>query len=108
MLRSVFLRSGRGKLTSFELDPRQLGFEAVPVSRLAGGSIQQNAELVEQILRGTQKGPERDIVVLNTAAALHVAEEGDLTETVKKAIESLESGAAYEKLTQLVKVYSTS
>lgn len=97
----------QGAVTSFDLDPEQLGFPPVPVSQLAGGSSRENAELVEGILRGKRRGPARDVVVLNAAAALHVAEEGSLPEMVRKAIESIDSEAAYEKLSQLTESYAT-
>ena len=46
-------------------------------------------------------------MVLNAAAALHVADAGDLNEAIEQAKESLDSGAALEKLSQLIEVYSS-
>lgn len=94
-----------GKVESFDLDPKDLGFKESTASALSGGSAEENADTVREILEGSLKGPARDVVVLNAAAALHVAGEGGLMEMVKKAEESLESGAALEKLSRLIEAY---
>ena len=94
-----------GKVEHFDLDPRDFGFEESSVSAYSGGSAEQNAGIVREILEGSLKGPARDVVVFNAAAALHVAGEGELPETVQAAGESLDSGAALEKLVQLIEAY---
>ncbi|MEE2840057.1 MAG: anthranilate phosphoribosyltransferase [Acidobacteriota bacterium] len=94
-----------GKVESFDLDPTELGFKKSPASALSGGSAEHNAGIVRGILEGRLKGPARDVVVLNAAAALHVAGEGEFIETVKQAEESLDSGAALGKLSRLIEVY---
>ena len=95
-----------GKVESFDLDPKDFGFEVSPIERFSGGSAEENAGMIRGILEGRIQGPARDVVVLNAAAALHVADAGDLNEAIEKAKESLDSGAALEKLSQLIKVYS--
>ena len=47
-------------------------------------------------------------MVLNAAAALHVADGAEMDEAITTATESLDSGAALEKLSQLIEVYSVS
>ena len=94
-----------GKVEHFDLDPQDFGFEESSASAYSGGSAEQNAGIVRGILEGSLKGPARDVVVFNAAAALHVAGEGELTETVQAAGESLDSGAALEKLVQLIEAY---
>jgi anthranilate phosphoribosyltransferase len=94
-----------GKVESFDLDPTELGFKESPASALSGGSAEHNAGIIRGILEGSLKGPARDVVVLNAAAALHVAGEGEFIETAKQAEESLDSGAAMEKLSRLIEVY---
>ncbi len=96
-----------GKVESFDLDPKDLGFEVSPIEQLSGGSAEENARMIRGILEGEIQGPARDVVVLNAAAALHVAGAGDFNEAIEQARESLDSGAALEKLSQLIKVYST-
>ena len=95
-----------GKVKSFDLDPKDFGFEVSPIELFSGGSAEENARMIRGILEGRIQGPARDVVVLNAAAALHVADAGDLNEAIEKAKESLDSGAALEKLSQLIEVYS--
>jgi len=93
-------------LRTFDWDPRELGFSHVVATEYQGGLPEQNAGMIRSILKGQSKGPARDVVVLNAAAALHVADEGDFLETIRKAEESIDSGAALEKLLQLIQFYS--
>lgn len=97
-----------GKVESFDLDPGDWGFKPSSTAEFSGGSAEQNARIVRGILEGNLKGPARDVVVLNAAAALHVAGEGESMEMVKRAEQSLDSGAALEKLSQLIEVYGGS
>ncbi len=93
------LRDGRVQVTSVE--PASLGITPPPPEAIAGGTPQQNAEVTTGVLRG-QPGPARDLVVLNAAAALVVAELAeDLSEGMTLAGRSIDSGAAYEKLEEL-------
>ena len=62
--------------------------------------------MIRGILEGQIKGPVREVVVLNAAAALHVADEGDFPEVTRRAEESIDSGAALEKLTQQTRFYA--
>ena len=61
----------RGELRSFEVDPEDAGLARAPVEALRGGSSEKNASIVREVLAG-EKGPRRDVVVLNSAAALVV------------------------------------
>jgi len=84
-------------------DPAQYGFRTAPPGfRFEGGSPEENAVICRQILSGTLGGPHRDVVVANSAAALHIASDSDFRDCVKKAKESIDSGAALEKLTLLI------
>jgi len=94
-----------GKVESFDLDPGEWGFKKNSTAEYSGGSAEQNARIVRGILEGNLKGPARDVVVLNAAAALHVAGEGEPEEMVQRAEESLDSGAALEKLSRLIEIY---
>ena len=61
-----------------------------------------NAEIVRQILRGTERGPKRDAVLLNAGAALFVAGKAkSLAEGWELAGETIDSGAAAAKLAEL-------
>lgn len=94
----------RGKsVKKFKIDPSKLGFKKAPKSELLGAGKEENAEIIRAILRG-EKGPKRDIVVLNAAFGLYVA---GIAKTPKEGIalaeHSLNSGAGSEALERLIK-----
>jgi anthranilate phosphoribosyltransferase len=93
-----------GDVRTWSLDPGALGFPPADLSEIAGGSAQDNARLVLEVLEGTP-GPRRDIVVLNAAAGLLAAGRGrDIESGVELAQEALDSGAARGALASLVSV----
>ena len=94
------------RVKNFDLNPKDLGFEVSSLDRFSGGSAPENADIIRGILEGRIQGPARDVVVLNAAAALHVAGEGEMDEAVTTATTSLDSGAALEKLSQLIEAFS--
>jgi anthranilate phosphoribosyltransferase len=89
------------KIDTFILDPVEYGFKYGNLEDLVGGTAEDNAVIVQSILEG-KKGVNRDIVILNAALALLAGEKGNtLEEAIKLAEESIDSGAAYQKLNQL-------
>lgn len=98
---------GRGHSRLVEIDPVQWGIERTPIEALRGGSAQENAVHVREILRG-RTGPMRDVVLLNSAAALiafdSVAPEEDIAtrfeSALARAAEAIDSGAATTLLSQ--------
>jgi anthranilate phosphoribosyltransferase len=89
-----------GKVAESEFDPLELGIPRATLDDLRGGDARANAEVVRQVLAGN-KGPVRDAVVLNAAAALVALEpeaEGPLQDRMAAALEragrSIDSGAA--------------
>ncbi len=86
----------------YRIHPRQAGLEVASVEALQGGeTVAENAAIVESILLG-EKGPKRDVVLLNAGAALSVSEiADDLRDGVKQAAEAIDSGAAKKTLTAL-------
>jgi anthranilate phosphoribosyltransferase len=90
-----------GSISVLEIDPRELGVPLARSEDLAGGDAEENAAILRAILEG-EKGPRRDIALLNAAAALWVAEAaGDLAEGVALASKSIDSGAARSRLEAL-------
>jgi anthranilate phosphoribosyltransferase len=85
----------------YDIAPGEFGLSTAPVSALSGGTATDNARLLQEVLSG-KPGPHRDIVVLNVAPAL-VAGGGaqTLAEGVERAVESIDSGAAAQKLADL-------
>jgi len=90
------------EIREFDISPADVGLPLAQPSDLAGGEPAENATILRDILAGA-KGPKRDIVVLNAAAALVVAgKAADLAEGVSKAQASIDSGAALRALDQLL------
>ena len=90
-----------GTTDRYAMVPEDMGLPRHPVESLAGGDASENARILRDVLGG-QKGPPRDAVLANAAAALVSAgAAGDLRHGVRLAAESLDRGAAYEKLRQL-------
>ena len=90
-----------GKLITYKLDPEKLGFKKATLEEIKGGEAKENAEIILKVLKG-EKGAPRDIVVLNSGAALYVAKITDsLEEGIRKAAELIDSGAAYKKYEEL-------
>lgn len=85
------------------LDPADYGFIPSAIEDLRGGEADENAAITRAILRGEQTGPMRDVVVLNTAAALAA---GNKVPTVRDGIAlanaTLDSGAATRTLDRLI------
>jgi anthranilate phosphoribosyltransferase len=76
--------------------------QAATLEDLLGGDKFQNAEITRKILRGEDRGPKRDAVLLNAGAALFVAgKAGSLAEGWELAGETIDSGAAAAKLAEL-------
>lgn len=90
-------------VTTFELNPADFGMKNAPVSDLKGGNAAENARILRAILTG-ESGPRRDIVLMNAAAAIRAADTAhDWSSAVEKALASIDSGAANEKLEALVR-----
>ena len=93
-----------GEVTSYSLDPGELGFEYCASDDLKGGTPEENAAIIQEILNG-EKGPKRDIVVVNSAAAIYVVGKADsLDLAVQLAVNSIESGKARDKLQDLCRI----
>jgi anthranilate phosphoribosyltransferase len=101
------------EISEYTLTPADLGLERAPVKAIAGGTPEENAADLRGIVSGEVTGPKRDIILANAGAAIYVAHAtgrpsaapvGDvdsLEAGVEAARESIESGAAAEKLEQL-------
>lgn len=94
-----------GKVTTYQITPEQFGLKRASLDDLRGGDGAENAEITKNILRGTETGAKRDIVLLNAGATLYVGGVAESIEAgVKLAAEAIDSGAAYKKLEELVEV----
>lgn len=90
-----------GAVTTFELDPTDLGLKRATLADLRGGDAAENAVITRGILQGEIHGPKRDVVLLNAAAALST-ECGDWAAGLQEARESIDSGAALRVLDAFV------
>jgi anthranilate phosphoribosyltransferase len=92
-----------GQVNSFFLDPHQFGFEYCRPEDLIGGDPATNAEIARNLLNG-EKGPKRDIVLLNSAVCLYMAFNNiTLRECVKLAAKMIDSNKAMEQLNRFIK-----
>jgi anthranilate phosphoribosyltransferase len=92
-----------GEVKTFEIAPEDFGLERGPLSHLRGGDAEANAEVIRAVLGGDRRDEARSLVVINAAAALFVGGAGaDLRAAARLAEESIDSGAAFGKLEQLV------
>lgn len=93
-----------GEVKEYLIEPEQLGLKRCAVADLHGGSPDQSAAIVRQVLQGNP-GPARDVVLLNSGAALYVSgSAGSVKDGVRLAAQSIDSGRAREKLEQLVRM----
>ncbi|MDI6784496.1 MAG: anthranilate phosphoribosyltransferase [bacterium] len=94
----------QGKLLDYYVEPKDFGFKSAPLSSIKGGTAEENAQLLIDVLKG-KPGPRRDVVLMNAGAAILASDIANtLSEGVAKAAQSLDSGAAFDKLEQLKKI----
>jgi anthranilate phosphoribosyltransferase len=91
-----------GEVSTYELTPEEFGFTRAKPEDIKGGDSQENARIIRELLDG-QKGPKRDIVLLNAAAAFAAAGlDLDLKGGIIRAEDSIDSGKAREKLESMI------
>lgn len=92
-----------GNIKTYDLSPDQYFSRTAGLQDLKGGSPSENAAVTLGILKG-EKGPKRDVVLLNAGAALVVAGKAvDIKEGIHLAGAAIDSGAAEDKLQQLIR-----
>ena len=90
-----------GQITTFELDPSELGFPRATLEDLQGGDAAANALIARDLLSGTLAGPKRNVVLLNAGAAIGLLS-GDIASGIESARESIDSGEALDRLDRYV------
>lgn len=97
----VFQFINRGEINCYEINPNELEMPLSNLSDLKGGSPKENAQIILRILKN-EKGPKRDIVILNAAAGIFISGKSkSLKEGISLARKSLDSGSAYEALLKI-------
>lgn len=91
-----------GDVSTYEMTPEEFGFSRAPIGAIRGGNPRENAQIIHDIVDG-EKGPKRDMVILNSAAAFVASGlAGDFKEGFERAGDAIDSGRAREKLDRLV------
>lgn len=89
-------------LTTYYIKPEDFGFDRVDIDEIKGGDAVENAQIIKDLLQGA-KGPKRDILLLNTAAALYVGKKVDSIKAgIELAANLIDEGKAYEKLQSFI------
>ncbi|MBN2190147.1 MAG: anthranilate phosphoribosyltransferase, partial [Candidatus Aureabacteria bacterium] len=90
------------KVKDYEIDPEDYGFKIASANDIKGGDAERNTRILFSVLKG-EKSAFRDIVLLNAGAAIMCAGRGkDMAESLSMAVESIDSGRAYNKLKSLI------
>ena len=93
-----------GEVQEYRIEPDALGLKRCRLEDLRGGSAADSAVVVRGVLGG-QKGAARDVVLLNSGAALYVSgHAASIAEGMRLAAESIDSGSARKKLEGLVQM----
>lgn len=98
---STVFKIEHGTVSRIELSPGDFGLEVQAAEGICGGDVECNRAIAQSVLDG-DVGPARDVVLMNAALAL-MASTGvsDFREAIERSRESIDSGAAREKLNQL-------
>ena len=93
-----------GNYKTYTITPEQFGFTSCKKEDLVGGTPAENAAITLGILKGGDKGPKRNAVLLNAGAALYIAGKSDSFENgIRLASELIDNGAALTKLEEFIK-----
>jgi anthranilate phosphoribosyltransferase len=93
----------KGEVIERLIDPRDYGIGPSAPEELRGGSPEQNAEVILAVFSGKERGAKRDAILLNAAGAIAAGEHAeDLHDGLELARETVDSGAAAERLEKLV------
>jgi anthranilate phosphoribosyltransferase len=91
-----------GKIKQYKISPEDFGLVKTSLNDLKGGNAAENAVMLKGILQG-EKGPRRDIVLMNAGAALMAGNKvKSIEQGIKLAMESIDKGLAMDKMNRLV------
>jgi anthranilate phosphoribosyltransferase len=97
-----------GQVRTFEVAPQDFGLETAEIRHLSGGDAEANARTIRAVLAGQRLDEARSLVIANAAAALFVGgSASDLYSAARLAEQSIDSGAAQNKLEELIKATNT-
>ncbi len=91
-----------GEVNTFQMTPEEFGLRRADCEDIVGGDAKENAKITRSILDG-DKGPKRDMVLLNAAAAFMAAGNCDnFNDGITMAADAIDSGKALQKLESLI------
>ncbi len=94
-----------GEIDTYTVSPEDFGMQRCEIGAVAGGTPEHNAQIIRDIFFGKERGPKRDLVVLNAAGSFVVADKArTLQEGVQMAKEIIDSGRAADKLSEFIRV----
>ena len=100
--RTTVYEVSTGGIEQLEISPGHFDLPRASLDGLRGGTADENAATIQALLQGTLTGPALDLVLMNAAASLYVAEVCDsLQVAVEQARQAVTSGAAWQKLAAL-------
>lgn len=94
-----------GEVKTFSVAPEDFGLETGRIEHLRGGDSEVNAQIIKDIIAGKRRDEARTLTVMTAAAALVVGDTvASLPEGVARANQSIDTGAALDKLEELIRV----
>ncbi|MBZ4683616.1 MAG: anthranilate phosphoribosyltransferase [Fusobacteriaceae bacterium] len=92
-----------GEIQTYYISPKDFGMPLYDSCEIKGGSVEENANTIKELLQNKLKGAKYDILLLNAGAALYVGKKAEnIREGVYLAKEIIESGKAFEKLNEFI------
>lgn len=93
-----------GEISNYTIAPEEFGLKRCDLSELIGGTPEDNAQIAKDILLGKERGPKRDVILMNAGMCLYLGLDGiTLKEGIKMAADLIDSGKAYNKLEEFIK-----
>ena len=94
-----------GVTREFEINPQEYGIKKAPLQAIIGGDAKDNAKILHDIFDSKASDAQRDIVLINTAAALMVDDKvRDMQDGLDMAKQTISSGKAKTKLKQIIEI----
>ena len=91
-----------GEVRSYVIEPEQFGIQRWATDAVRGGTVEANVHMAEAVLDG-ERGPSRDVVLLNAGTAMYVAGLADSVEDgIARTADELDSGRARAKVTEVI------
>lgn len=90
-----------GEITSYQLTPQDFGLNAYPKEALAGGTPEENRDILTRLLQGKGDRAHEEAVAANVALLLKIFGHEDLRSNAQQALETIHSGQAYQRVVAL-------